>query len=157
MLCIFFQSSLPVRPLGKIHITANFLAIYLVTFTCLILWFSKLYVSWACFKNHDDVMSLCERTTMVRTIINFILTQILLYSVNRSHRVSVLLCKSTDHNKNGMVMDPHLVVLPNENTDPRIHHGNCYGHRRKVILHSHMKSASIVIAWLYTVFWAHLL
>ncbi|KXJ27774.1 uncharacterized protein LOC110233584 [Exaiptasia diaphana] len=63
---IKFKSSLPVRPLGKIHIASNFLAIYLVTFTCLILWFSKLYVSWACFKNHDDVMSLCERTTMVQ-------------------------------------------------------------------------------------------
>ncbi|XP_031549201.1 uncharacterized protein LOC116286767 [Actinia tenebrosa] len=61
-----FKPTLPIKPLGKIHVIANFIPCFLIIFTCLIMWFSKLYQSWACFKNHEDVMSLCERTTMVQ-------------------------------------------------------------------------------------------
>lgn len=60
------KSSLVIQPFGKIHLAWNFVVIFLVTFTCLLLWFSKLYISWACFNSQQEVMTLCEKTNMVQ-------------------------------------------------------------------------------------------
>ncbi|XP_032225545.2 uncharacterized protein LOC5501320 isoform X1 [Nematostella vectensis] len=61
-----FKSTLPIRPFGKMHLFCNFFICFIIIFTCLTLWFSKLYMSWACFRNHKEIMSLCERTSMVQ-------------------------------------------------------------------------------------------
>lgn len=60
------KSSLTIQPFGKVHLAWNFVVIFLVTFTCLLLWFSKLYISWACFDSQQEVMTLCEKTNMVQ-------------------------------------------------------------------------------------------
>lgn len=60
------KSSLPIQPFGKLHVAWNFFVIFSVTFTCLLLWFSKLYISWACFKSQQEIMHLCEKTDMVQ-------------------------------------------------------------------------------------------
>ncbi|XP_028397926.1 uncharacterized protein LOC114521626 [Dendronephthya gigantea] len=60
------KSSLTVQQFGKVHLAWNFGVIFLVCFTCLLLWFSKLYISWACFKTQREIMKLCEKTNMVQ-------------------------------------------------------------------------------------------
>lgn len=98
---VYFQSTLPIKPLGKIHVMANFIPCFLIIFTCLIMWFSKLYTSWACFKNHEDVMSLCERTTMVR---------------NWKTRKQFLCCPQGDVEEEGW----HFAVKTWETCDPSL-------------------------------------
>lgn len=61
-----FKSTLPIRPFGKIHVFCNFAAMFVIVYFCLIMWFSKLYVSWSCFKNYKEVLLLCQSTTMVQ-------------------------------------------------------------------------------------------
>ena len=59
------QTTLPIRPFGKIHVFCNFTVIFVIVYFCLMIWFSKLYVSWACFKNYKEVLELCQSTNMV--------------------------------------------------------------------------------------------
>ena len=59
------QATLPIRPFGKIHVFCNFTVIFVIVYFCLMMWFSKLYVSWACFKNYKEVLELCQSTNMV--------------------------------------------------------------------------------------------
>jgi len=61
-----FKSSLPVKHLGILHMAFNFVCILLITFTCMLLWFTKMYISWACFKTHDDIMQVCQVTSQVQ-------------------------------------------------------------------------------------------
>ena len=48
----------------------NFAVMFVIVYFCLIMWFSELYVSWACFKNYKEVLLLCQSTNMVRSIKN---------------------------------------------------------------------------------------
>ena len=59
------QATLPIRPFGKIHVFCNFAVIFVIVYFCLMIWFSKLYVSWAYFKNYKEVLELCQSTNMV--------------------------------------------------------------------------------------------
>ena len=59
------QATLPVRPFGKIHVFCNFAVIFVIVYFCLMMWFSKLYVSWAYFNNYKEVLELCQSTNMV--------------------------------------------------------------------------------------------
>lgn len=61
-----FKSTLPIRPFGKIHVFCNFAAMFIIVYFCLIVWFSKLYSSWSCFKNYKEVLQLCQSTNMVQ-------------------------------------------------------------------------------------------
>ncbi|KAL9980496.1 hypothetical protein ACROYT_G009096 [Oculina patagonica] len=61
-----FKATLPIKPFGKIHVFCNFAAIFVIVYFCLIMWFSKLYVSWSCFKNYKEVLLLCQSTDMVQ-------------------------------------------------------------------------------------------
>lgn len=61
-----FKATLPIQPFGKIHVFCNFAAIFVIIYLCLIMWFSKLYVSWSCFKDYREVLQLCQSTTMVQ-------------------------------------------------------------------------------------------
>lgn len=60
------KSSLTIQAFGKVHLAWNFSVVFLVCFTCLLLWFSKLYISWACFNTQQEIMTLCEKTIMVQ-------------------------------------------------------------------------------------------
>ncbi|XP_046853326.1 uncharacterized protein LOC124446527 isoform X2 [Xenia sp. Carnegie-2017] len=60
------KSSLTIQAFGVVHLAWNFGVIFIVCFTCLLLWFSKLYISWACFRTQSEVMKLCEKTNMVQ-------------------------------------------------------------------------------------------
>ena len=59
------QATLPIRPFGKIHVFCNFAVIFVIVYFCLMIWFSKLYVSWAYFNNYKEVLELCQSTNMV--------------------------------------------------------------------------------------------
>ena len=59
------QATLPIRPFGKIHVFCNFAVIFVIVYFCLMMWFSKLYVSWAYFNNYKEVLELCQSTNMV--------------------------------------------------------------------------------------------
>ena len=59
------QATLPIRPFGKIHVFCNFAVMFVIVYFCLMIWFSKLYVSWAYFKNYKEVLELCQSTNMV--------------------------------------------------------------------------------------------
>jgi len=61
-----FKSTLPIKPFGKLHVFCNFAAMFVIVYFCLIIWFSKLYVSWSCFKNYKEVLQLCRSTNMVQ-------------------------------------------------------------------------------------------
>lgn len=43
----------------------NFIALYLVLGLCLLIWFSKLYQSWACVHHSGDILLMCQFTNMV--------------------------------------------------------------------------------------------
>lgn len=61
-----FKATLPIRPFGKIHVFCNFAVIFVIVYFCLMMWFSKLYVSWAYFNNYKEVLELCQSTNMVQ-------------------------------------------------------------------------------------------
>lgn len=61
-----FKPTLPIRPFGKIHVFCNFAAMFVIVYLCLMIWFSKLYVSWSCFKDFEEVLQLCSGTSMVQ-------------------------------------------------------------------------------------------
>lgn len=61
-----FKATLPIKPYGKIHVFCNFAVMFVIVYFCLIMWFSKLYVSWACFNNYKEVLLLCQSTNMVQ-------------------------------------------------------------------------------------------
>lgn len=61
-----FKSSIPAKHMSCLHVAYNFLAILIITSTCLLLWFTKMYISWACFRTHGHFMKLCEITTQVQ-------------------------------------------------------------------------------------------
>lgn len=61
-----FKSSLPIQRLGTLHLLFNFCAIYLIMFTSMLMWFTKMYISWACFKDQDELLDLCQVTNQVQ-------------------------------------------------------------------------------------------
>lgn len=61
-----FKSSLPIKRLGPLHLMFNFCAIFLIMFTSMLMWFTKMYISWACFKDQDELLSLCQVTNQVQ-------------------------------------------------------------------------------------------
>lgn len=46
----------------------NFVALYLVLSLCLLVWFSKLYVSWACVRHTGEIQLMCQFTNLVRKV-----------------------------------------------------------------------------------------
>jgi len=61
-----FKSSLPIKRFGWAHILFNFASIYMIMFTSMLLWFTKMYISWSCFKGHHELMELCQLTNQVQ-------------------------------------------------------------------------------------------
>lgn len=61
-----FKSSLPMRTFGLLHLAYNYCCIFLIMFASMLMWFTKMYISWACFKGHDDLMQLCQITQQVQ-------------------------------------------------------------------------------------------
>eukprot|EP00794_Sanderia_malayensis_P001086 gene1086-427_t len=61
-----FRSSLSSKQNTWVHIVWNFLATYLVIFSSLMIWFIKLYASWACFNSTVEIMQLCSTTSQVQ-------------------------------------------------------------------------------------------
>eukprot|EP00112_Aurelia_sp_Birch-Aquarium-sp1_P003015 Seg1338.4 transcript_id=Seg1338.4/GoldUCD/mRNA.D3Y31 product="hypothetical protein" protein_id=Seg1338.4/GoldUCD/D3Y31 len=61
-----FKSSLKIKQNSKVHVIWNFVAIYLVLFSSLMVWFIKMYASWACFKSASEIMQLCSTTNQVQ-------------------------------------------------------------------------------------------
>ena len=43
----------------------NFIALYLVLSLCLLSWYSRLYTSWACITDTDDILLFCQFTNQV--------------------------------------------------------------------------------------------
>ena len=43
----------------------NIFALFLVLTLCMLLWFARLYRSWACVKGNYDVLLLCQFTSQV--------------------------------------------------------------------------------------------
>ena len=39
----------------------------------MLLWFTKMYISWACFKTREDLMQLCQVTNQVATFVFMII------------------------------------------------------------------------------------
>lgn len=60
-----FKSSLRMKNNSKIHLAWNILGIYLILFATLMVWFTKIYASWALFRSKDDVLRLCTTTQQV--------------------------------------------------------------------------------------------
>jgi len=44
----------------------NFVALFLVLCLCLLVWFSRLYMSWACVKGMWEIRLMCQFTNLVR-------------------------------------------------------------------------------------------
>ncbi|XP_066930762.1 uncharacterized protein [Clytia hemisphaerica] len=61
-----FKSSLPIERLGFLHLSFNFCAIFLIMFTSMLMWFTKMYISWACFKDQNELLGLCQVTNQVQ-------------------------------------------------------------------------------------------
>ncbi|XP_047125894.1 uncharacterized protein LOC101239856 isoform X1 [Hydra vulgaris] len=61
-----FKSTIPIRHLGPVHVIFNFIAVYFIIFTSMLMWFTKMYISWACFKRYSDTMQICQITNQVQ-------------------------------------------------------------------------------------------
>lgn len=51
-------------------VTWNLFVLTLLLSLCLLIWFSRLYTSWACVRSVNEVLLLCQFTVLVRSVLH---------------------------------------------------------------------------------------
>ena len=64
--CHFLQKSMSGGRCERIlAVIWNFIALYLVLSLCILSWYSRLYTSWACVTDSNDILIFCQFTNQV--------------------------------------------------------------------------------------------
>lgn len=64
--CHFLQKSMSGSRCERIlAVIWNFIALYLVLSLCILSWYSRLYTSWACVTDSNDILLFCQFTNQV--------------------------------------------------------------------------------------------
>ena len=94
----------------------NFVALYLVLSLCLLTWYSRLYTSWACVTDTEDILLMCQFTNQVPLSLS--LSHSLSLSLSLSHTLTLsspfsvhLSISPITHRYNATVVKRHIIVL----------------------------------------------
>jgi hypothetical protein len=64
---LVFTTNKPASVPGQVFLVLlNFAGVLFFLYFCLLIWFSRLYYSWACVESLDDVLLMCQFTIMVQ-------------------------------------------------------------------------------------------